>query len=408
VNLSPRRLVEAGMAVMLVFAPISISGTQAGLALAAAGALWGWRDPSARLRTPLDAPILAFLLVTLLSALASADPGGSVRRFAGSWTILALYLVAGWLASVDRAERFLLLLLPPAAVFGAYGIVQHFTGVNLFGSGGPMHSLLLGERRVFFPRGGFSHYQTYANVFFVIFCLAAGLAAAADTARARALRGAAAVFLAVVVVFTFTRGIWISLLVSLAILSWVFARRAAFLVAGAGALALAAVLLVPSSLRTRALSMKDPSLNVERLLLWETGWNMLRDRPILGVGVGNYRVAQDAYIREEMPLTMTRTHSHNIWLHAAVERGVLGMLALVWLSVSLLGAAVRSVRRAPDARARALAAGGLAALAGFFVDGMVQNNFGDSQAALLLWVVAGVVVVCGRPAGVPGRAESPA
>jgi O-antigen ligase len=171
---------------------------------------------------------------------------------------------------------------------------------------------------------------------------------------------------------------------------------------------LAAVLLVPSSLRTRALSMKDPSLNVERLLLWETGWNMLRDRPILGVGVGNYRAAQDAYIREEMPLTMTRTHSHNIWLHAAVERGVLGMLALVWLAVSLVAAAVRSVRRAPDARARALAAGGLAALAGFFVDGMVQNNFGDSQAALLLWVVAGVVVVCGRCPGAPACAESPA
>ena len=222
------------MAVMLVFAPISISGTQAGLALAAAGALWGWRETTARLRTPLDAPILAFLGVTLLSALASDDPGGSVRRFAGSWTILALYLVAGWLASVERAERFLLLLLPPAAVFGAYGIVQHFTGVNLFGSGGPMHSLLLGERQVYFPRGGFSHYQTYANVFFVIFCLAAAWRRRQRTARGRALRGAAAAFLAVVVVFTFTRGIWISLLAALAILAWVFARRASLVARGRG------------------------------------------------------------------------------------------------------------------------------------------------------------------------------
>lgn len=393
------------MAVMLVFAPISISGTQAGLGLAAAGALWGWRDPSARLRTPLDAPILAFLAVTLLSALASEDPGGSVRRFAGSWTILALYLVAGWLASVDRAERFLLLLLPPAAIFGAYGIVQHFTGVNLFGSGGPMHSLLLGERRVFFPRGGFSHYQTYANVFFAIFCLAAGLAAAATTSRARALRCAAAAFLAVVVVFTFTRGIWISLLAALAILAWVFARRASLVLAAAGVAALALALLVPSSLRTRALSMADLGTNVERLLLWETAWNMIRDRPVLGVGVGNFRAAQDAYVREEVPLRMTRTHAHNIWLQAAVERGVLGMLALLWLVLALLATAVRAVRETlPGGKARALAAGALAALAGFLIDGMVQNNFGDSQAALLLWIVAGVAVVCAREAAVPPAA----
>jgi O-antigen ligase len=402
--------VEAGIAIMLLFAPISISGTQIGLGLAVAGALLGWRAAAPLLRTPLDAPILALLGVTLLSALASGAPGASLRRFAGSWTILALYLVVGWLRDAERTERFLLLLLPPAVVFGAYGIVQHFTGVNLFG--GSMHSLVLGERRVFFPRGGFSHYQTYANVYFVVFCLSCGLAAAAS-GRSRALRRSVAAFLGVVVVFTFTRGIWVSLLAALVILSWLFTRRAAFALAGAGVVALAALLLTPSSLRTRALSMADLGTNVERLLLWETAWNMVRDRPILGVGVGNFRTAQDAYVREEVPLAMTRTHAHNVWLQAAVERGVLGMLALLWLVIALFAAAARALRRtaAADAKGYALAAGGLAALGGFFIDGMVQNNLGDSQAALLFWVVAGVVLVCGRGGGdtvAPAGGEAPA
>ena len=409
VTTAPRRVVETGMAIMLLSAPISITATQAGLGLAVTGALLGWREAGPLLRTPLDRPILALLGVTLVSALASGAPGVSLRRFAGSWTVLALYLVVGWLRDAARTERFLLLLLPPAVLFGAYGIVQHFTGVNLFGSGGAMHSLVLGERRVYFPRGGFSHYQTYANVFFVLFCLACGLAAAAS-GRARALRLAVAAFLGLVVIFTFTRGIWLALLAALAVLSWVFVRRATLVIAGAGALALAAVLLVPSSLRTRALSMADLGTNVERLLLWETGWNMTRDRPILGIGIGNYRAVQDTYVREEVPLTMTRTHSHNIWLQAAVERGVLGMLALLWLAVSLFAAAGRAlcVPATPDGRGRALAAGGLAAVAGFFIDGMVQNNFGDSQAALLFWIVAGVIVVCGRDAAAAGAVTAPA
>jgi hypothetical protein len=37
-------------------------------------------------------------------------------------------------------------------------------------------------------------------------------------------------------------------------------------------------------------------------------------------------------------------------------------------------------------------------LAGFLIDGFVQNNFGDSQVALLFWLVAGIVVTCGRSA----------
>ncbi|HWR98262.1 MAG TPA: O-antigen ligase family protein, partial [Candidatus Methanoperedens sp.] len=395
VTLAPRQLAEAGIALMLLFAPVSITGTQIGLGLAIAGALGSWRAGAPRLRTPFDAPLLAFLGVTLVSALASEAPGEALQRLAGGWIILALYLVTGWLGDLERLERFLLLLLPPAVLFGAYGIVQHFTGVNLFGSGGPMHSLVIGERLVYFPRGGFSHYQTYANVYFVIFCLACGLAAAATSARARAWRRALAGFLGVVVVFTFTRGIWLSLLAALVILSCVFARRASLIIAAAGALALAAVLLLPSSLRTRALSTADLSSNVERLLLWETAWNMIRDRPILGVGVGNYASAQDAYIREEVPLTMTRTHVHNIWLQAAVERGVLGMLALLWLLAAVVAAATRALRRAlpVGGRQRAMAAASLAALIGFLIDGLVQNNLGDSQATLLFWLAAGVAVV---------------
>jgi O-antigen ligase len=350
--------------------------------------------------------VLVLLAVTLASAVASEAPGAALRRFAGSWAVLALYLTAGWLDTPERLERTLRLFLPTAALLGLYGIAQHFTGWNLLHAGaGAPHALELGGRTVFLPRGGFSHYQTFANVFFILFCLAAGLAAGA-TGGARRWRAATAALLGVVVVFTFTRGIWLALLAALAIFAWVFARRTRTALAVLAAGALVAALLVPSLLRSRALTMADREANVERLLLWETTWNMLRDRPLLGVGIGNYPVAQAAYLRDEVPLAMTRTHAHNIWLQAAVERGALGALALLWLAASLLREAVVAVRRLPPqaAAARGLAVAALAALTGFFVDGLVQNNFGDAQVALLFWLTAGVVAVCGRAA----RAAAPA
>lgn len=388
---------------MLVSIPVSISATQTGLALAAAGALWGALRSRSLPRTSLDAPVLALLGLTLVSALVSDAPAASLRRFAGSWVTLALYVAAGWLYPAERLGRFLTLTLPTAAVFALYGIVQHYTGWNLFGAGA-LHSLELDGRTIFLPRGGFSHYQTYANVFFLLFCLAAALTAG-RAGRARWLCAAATVLLGAAVVFSFTRGIWVSLLAALVVLAAAFARRALALLAVAGGAVLLATLLASSNLRTRALTMADPSVNVERLLLWETTWNMLRDRPLLGFGVGNYRRAQDRYLREEVPLVMTRTHAHNIWLQAAVERGVLGMLALGWLAVRVLGEALGALRRlAPGGGLpHALAAGALAGLTGFFVDGLVQNNFGDSQVALLFWLVAGVAVVCGRAAAERAR-----
>ncbi len=404
-TIAPRRLVEAGLALMLVCAPVTISGTQAGLALALVGALWELRGGHGLPRTPLDAPILALLGVTLLSALLSDAPADALRRFSGAWVTLAFTLTVGWLGDPARLERFLLLLLPSGALLAVYGVVQHFTGLDLTGRGLP--ALEIGGRGVFFPRGGFSHYQTYANVFFLLFCLGFALSVA-GAGRARLWRGAATSLVGAAVVLTYTRGIWISLLAALGVFTVFFASRAALLLAAAAAAALAALLLVPSSLQTRALSMADRGANIERLLLWETTWNMVRDAPVLGVGIGNYRRAQEAYVRDEIPLKMTGTHAHNIWLQAAVERGALGLLALLWLSAALAAESLRAVRALGPAGGlpRALAAGALAALAGFYIDGLVQNNFGDSQVALLFWLIAGVVVVCGRqaPAALPAGA----
>jgi putative inorganic carbon (HCO3(-)) transporter len=378
--------------------PVSISGSQVGLGLAVLGGIWESARRRTLIRTPLDGPILALLSVSLLSALLSEDPANSAKKLAGSWSILTLYLAVGWYGAPESLARILRWFLPTAVVFGAYGVIQHFTGWNAFRAGaGTLHTLELAGRTVYFPRGGFSHYQTYANVFFMLFCLAGALALG-SAGRPRIVRGAIAALLGIVVFMTFTRGIWLSLVAALAIFTWIYARRAAPAIIGIGAAAVLLVLFVPSSLRSRVLSMSDTGVNVERLLLWETTWNMLRDRPLLGVGVGNYRKAQDPYVRDAVPLTMTRTHAHNIWLQAAAERGVLGLLALLWLSVALLRAALLAVRRLRPGGglALALATGALAALVGFFVDGFVQNNFGDSQAALLFWLVAAVVVVCAR------------
>lgn len=402
---------EAGLAVMLFSLPVAISGIQIGLGIAATGALWETLRGRPFPRTPLDEPILLLLGITLLSALLSADPLRGLRYFRSAWVMLACYLTVGWLGEPPRLRRFLEITFWPAIVMGSYGIVQHFTGWNLLRSGSQtLHSLNLAGRVVYFPRGGFSHYQTYANVFFILFCLSISLAAGSERRAGRLRWGAATMLFAAVLVLSFTRGIWLAMLAALAVFAILYLRRVQWFLGAALAVVLAVAFLSPSAVMTRVRSIGELDTNVERLLLWETTWNMLRDHPVLGVGVGNYRSVQDDYIREEVDLPMTRTHAHNIWLQIAVERGVLGLLAFLWLAVAVFKEAISGLRRMRSAGGYrfALLAGSLAAVTGFYLDGLFQNNFGDSVVVTFFWVVVGIILVCGRaidhPDGTAGAA----
>jgi putative inorganic carbon (HCO3(-)) transporter len=68
---------------------------------------------------------------------------------------------------------------------------------------------------------------------------------------------------------------------------------------------------------------------VERLAHWEAAWRMLEDRPLLGVGVGNYVPTYPAYALPgwKDPLG----HAHNYYLHVAAETGIVGLAVYVLL-----------------------------------------------------------------------------
>jgi len=111
---------------------------------------------------------------------------------------------------------------------------------------------------------------------------------------------------------------------------------------------------------------------LERVAHWEAAWRMFRDRPWLGVGIGQYALSYPAYAlaRWSNPLG----HAHNIYLHYLAETGLLGLGAyLLWL----LSAAVQAwrARSREDAFTRALALGVLGLIAHLAVHNLVDNLY---------------------------------
>jgi O-antigen ligase len=88
-----------------------------------------------------------------------------------------------------------------------------------------------------------------------------------------------------------------------------------------------------------------------RSSIWKVGMRMVRANPIIGVGSGNYTVAEPHYVLLSpgaLPATdyviETPYPAHNIYLEIVAEMGVIGLALFLSVVVMSIGAAAKAVR----------------------------------------------------------------
>ncbi len=133
---------------------------------------------------------------------------------------------------------------------------------------------------------------------------------------------------------------------------------------------------------------------VERLAHWQAALNMLRDHPVLGVGIGNYVPVYPAYALPgwKDPLG----HAHNYYLHVAAETGMLGLCAYLLLVAASFWHSWRGIREA-GSHGQGVALGICGVLAAFAVHSIFDNLYVhgmNMHLAILLGLV--YVLAAGR------------
>ncbi len=269
--------------------------------------------------------------------------------------------------------------------------------------------------------GLLGHYTTYAEVLQLVGSLALGLLVARGRRRARvgtALLGLALAGIAAALVLTVTRASWLAFLVSSAVmlLAGAAGRRALLAVLVAAALVAPVGLYVLRQKRGVGLfDMSDESTRW-RVTVYREGLGLLASRPrhlLVGVGMDSLKLRRQEwgmFDRGRLPWG----HLHSTPLQIAFERGVpalLAWLALLGLYARMLWRRARLTSRATDEDAlggggdsrggddwlaRGLALGALGGAAGFFVSGLVHYNLGDSEVALVFYLVMGLALASER------------
>jgi O-antigen ligase len=399
------RALPALLTLLFVALPTSITAIDTLLALLALALAVRAFDPAlrARDRFPLAAPILAFAVVTLLSAALADAPRPALWRahHLGSF-VLFLAAVNGFRdgAHVRGALRW---LYATAAVASVHAIVQYWacsSSVALPGWADPVLRVNLEHCRTRpMPRakGFFSIYMTLAGSLSATLALMLA-ALVLGAGRVRGLLPATGLALGALGL-TLVRSAWLGCAVAIGLLVLLTRRLALILPV---VVALVVGLAVPSTFHHRFMTTFDPrdASTTERLYFWHAGLRMIADAPLLGLGPGGVGRNYERYKHPD-GLRAHTGHLHNNLVQIAAERGLLGLAAWLWIWVAFVRRAARIYRALPAERGddRALVAGSLAAVAGFLVAGLFEYNFGDSEVIdLVLVAMALPFVVGGAPA----------
>jgi putative inorganic carbon (hco3(-)) transporter len=211
---------------------------------------------------------------------------------------------------------------------------------------------------------------------------------------------------AVCIVLTFSRGGWIALVVSLAIsalllLYWVlpqlptFWQRWAFpiLLGGGGAILLVGVIAV-QPLRDRVFSIfasrKDSSNNF-RINVWEAVKEMIRARPLTGIGPGHgtFNKIYPLYQRPKF----SALSAYSIYLEHLVEFGIFGFTCFIALIVTVLQQGWLQIQRMRQER---LVQGfwliaALSGMGGLLAHGAVDTVWYRPQVFTLWWLMVAIV-----------------
>lgn len=309
-------------------------------------------------------PLAAYGVATLVASVFSVDVHVSLVDSKQ----LVLLVIVPLTYRLFRGRRALLatdVIISVGAVSAAWGIIQYLI----------LNYDNLGRR----PQGTLGLYMTYSGLLMLVTCAAVARVMFAKHHRAWAALVLPALLLALA--FTFTRSAWVGACVGLGIL---FLLRDFRLVGLLPIVFGAFLVLAPPSLTARlysTFSLTDPS-NVDRVAMMKSGWRIIKDDPLTGVGPDMIIQVYPHY-RDKSAVNQRNPHLHNVPLQIAAERGIPALIVWLWFIFTL----VRDFWRRRTSDQPSLSNAALAVIGAMLAAGLFEYNFGDSEFLMLFLVL---------------------
>jgi len=222
--------------------------------------------------------------------------------------------------------------------------------------------------------------------FLVIFIpLTLGILMTAQGRLQKIIYSAALAAMLACMVFTYSRGAWLAMGAAVLIFGIAYSPRLLVVLAAGG---VAAIKLVPS-IGARISYMLSPaymasSQKAGRLALWQKGLNNFMQDPLFGSGFGTFGGAVAA---RRIPGSF---YIDNFYLKTAVESGLIGLIALLWVLASALRCVYIVYKKITSRQLKIITCAVLAGLAGVVMHNAVENIFEVPMMSTYFWLLTGI------------------
>ena len=374
------------------FSPWSIAGAQTLLILGLL--LWlvkilitgKWRF----IHTPLNIPVLLYLATQVISVIFSPFKVHSLLALKEEWLLLLFFLVVNNVREEGKIRKLVGVLITLSCLVGLYAVWQHYTGMDLY-----RHKILEPKDGVFISLGLFDHHLTFGGYYMLVFLLAAVITLSYKRQGIRRILDLISpVILGLSLLFSYARSAWLGAVTGM--LSFGFLRGKKFailLTCGVIILCLAVFVIEPTSWeRIKEISFSKDKTESTRIRLWQTSWNMIKDKPIWGIGLGNFSRLFDQYKVEGK--YDNYSHPHNDFLNVAVNSGLLGLLAYLYLWAVFLYTSIKAVlKNKKTGFLYSVQLGGIVSMVAFLFAGLFQCYYTDAEVNMLVMFILGITTV---------------
>ena len=352
------------------------------------------KDLGLFLQTPLNRPIVAYSSAAVF-ATGLGMIVGRVSLLAGTFFVLKFiqyfviyFMVVNNLRDRRQFERFLVAILATAAIASLIGILQIPSGL-----------------RVSAPfEGGSGEPNTFGGYLVLMLALVAGLYLTSESFERKWLFFLLAVVTVLPLLFTLSRASYLAL-IPLAGGLFVYSQRKLFLAALFALSLVLAPFLLPKAVierifftfsqryhptQTQIAGIRLDTSASERIRALQDV--VLADwpkHPVFGYGVTGYHFVDSQYLR------------------VLAETGLVGLLAFLWLQISLFRRARDVLRRTKDPLFKGVTLGFVAGFMGLIVHSIGTNTFIIVRIMEPFWFLAGMVIMIPQLEVLSPSAEPP-
>ena len=380
------------------------------------------------IRTPLDFPVLSYLLACTVAALTSIHPLTSIMGFYGRYEglttlyvyCLLFFITTNFMNSKDKILRVMYTVMIAGACMAVYGIIQR-AGLDPYAWGG-----VVTWQRVIGTIGQPNFLAAYADMAFVI-----GLALLLNMKDIRwngkielsfvydtGVRAALILslfLLYIAVLFTQSRGGFLGLFGGI-FLFFTYAKRDLTINKWKELLILFLLVVIItfitsmnpdtspfgrfSSEATKTVEMSEnenPAISynatLSRLETWKSAYKMIADRPFFGTGQEVMKMVFPRYETDKFRFYegfhVKQDRCHNEVCDMAVTRGVIAFFIYVWIIGTFFYLGHRTIKGDYDPELKLFTAGFMGGAAAYLIQN--QFSFGVVAITTLFWIMIGMV-----------------